>query len=362
MKIALIFHFTPDSDRAIDHFLYELSKRLIKSNCQLIHFYTGEPSLAFKQKLSELDIPFFVSPPVRTISDGFMLAKEVRRFGADIMFTGFYSPFIPGIIALKLFSGCKIWIDNDHSSGANIKGGMLKEGLKKYRSKVIGSMIDRVICVSNFVKRRQTQMYFPEMKSTTIYNGIDVKKFMVQKQANNPNLHIVYVGQLIKEKGVYQLIDACKSLNVDYQLSIAGKGPDEIQLQSYAAEKKVNVNWLGYITDVPKLFSTADIAVFPSVWEEAFGLVIAEAMAVGTAVVASNTGGIPEVVGKAGLLFDPNDVNALSKCINKLAVDNSLRKKLEATSRTRVTEYFSLDYMVAEYSKEILAFNTLKYG
>jgi len=111
--------------------------------------------------------------------------------------------------------------------------------------------------------------------------------------------------------------------------------------------------WLGRIDWVPRLFAEADIAVFPSTWAEAFGFVVAEAMACETCVVVSDVGGIPEVVGEDGIIVPTGDVSALQEALVKLIDDPLLRRRLGASARCRVLQKFTIEKMVEGYAAVI---------
>jgi len=358
--IAIVFHFTPNSNRTIEQFLLKLSAKLCSNGFKLIHCYTGEPNEEYRQALTALDIVYFVSKPVEGILDGVKLGRKLMSYSPDILFTGFYSAFNRGIWALKLSSRSKRWFLNDHSSGlGQDKKGLLRI-LSKIRGRITGGMIDRVICVSNFVKSRDIkQVYLPASKVVTIHNGIDIEKFSnksnISKVSESTVVTIAYAGQLIEEKGVDTLLKAAAKLNIPYQLLIAGKGKHETELKSLAEELSLNVKWLGQIDWVPKLFSDSDIAVFPSSWAEAFGLVIVEAMSCGACVVASNVGGIPEVVGDAGILFKANDEYALHEQLVQLSVNQEKRNKLSQAAPLRVKKLFDIENMVEKYCNELSA-------
>jgi len=86
------------------------------------------------------------------------------------------------------------------------------------------------------------------------------------------------------------------------------------------------------------------VLVHPAVWAEAFGWTIAEAMATGCVVIASRTGGIPELVehGETGLLVEPGDSEAIAATLDRLLTSGDLRARLAAAARRRVEERFSL--------------------
>lgn len=122
--------------------------------------------------------------------------------------------------------------------------------------------------------------------------------------------YVVYLGRLSPEKGVSMLLDTMVNLP-EVTLKIAGDGPQAETLKARAQKEGLCVEFLGYVAGERKwdLIRNAMVSVVPSVWYEAFPFSVLEAMAVGTAVVASNLGGLPSVVedGKSGLLFRAGD-------------------------------------------------------
>ena len=111
------------------------------------------------------------------------------------------------------------------------------------------------------------------------------------------------------------------------------------------------VTFLGYLPDpddekLPRLYSQSDVFVFPSLME-GFGFVIAEAMASGVPVVASNVAAVPEVVGDSGLLFRPGDAAGLARVLRTLAEDPRKRMEFARRGRERVESLFTWDKVVA---------------
>jgi glycosyltransferase involved in cell wall biosynthesis len=106
-------------------------------------------------------------------------------------------------------------------------------------------------------------------------------------------------------------------------------------------------------SDLPLFYSIADVAVFPSVADEAFGISIGEAMSCGVSVVSTNVGGIPEVVNNEGLLVSPRDDHALARALKTLIADQALRKKVADAGRKRIVENFSWDIIAKKFEKYI---------
>lgn len=195
-------------------------------------------------------------------------------------------------------------------------------------------------------------------KASIVYNGIDVDAYKVGNDGDrirkalaleSAEPLVLSVGRLVEQKGVDYLLRAFALFSREHstaRLLIAGKGPQEAHLRRLRANLGIadKVVFAGYISDslLPFYYAASDIFVLPSLWEP-FGMVLLEAMASGKAVIASRTGGVPEVVGDAGLLVPPRDVSALARALSTLASDATLRKKLGALGCARARRYFSWD-------------------
>jgi glycosyltransferase involved in cell wall biosynthesis len=163
--------------------------------------------------------------------------------------------------------------------------------------------------------------------------------------------YILYVGMIRPYKNVGGLIRAYSRLGVreGFQLAIVGKKdvryyPEFMALATELGLRK-EVIFTGYVEeeDLPYLYSGADLFVLPS-YREGFGIPILEAMACGTPVVASYASSLPEVVGDAGLMVDPDDVGGLSAAMGKLLTDESLKAEMVKRGLARVKS-FSWDEM-----------------
>lgn len=147
-------------------------------------------------------------------------------------------------------------------------------------------------------------------------------------------------------KGIDVLLRAVARLagTHDVELKIAGDGPLRVELAGEAERLGLGgrVEWLGYRDDVPELVATFDLFVHPALFD-ALPTAILEAMAAGVPVVASATGGIPEIVveGETGLLVAPGDEEALATAIGRLVRHRTMLRELGAGGRRRAEEEFS---------------------
>ena len=208
-----------------------------------------------------------------------------------------------------------------------------------------------LIAVSDYVLQRDLVRFGVRRPfARRIYNGVNLQRFAPPEHRSGPPTAIA-IANLIPEKGIHLLIDAFSRMDFPTaSLNIVGDGPELLRLQERARTRgiKQRVNFLGLRDDVHTLLQDAHVFVHPCVWEEAFGLTLAEALATDCPVVASRTGAIPEIVedGTTGLLVPPGDVAALAAALNSVFQDSALRARLGAAGRQSVTERFSLDTSV----------------
>jgi len=171
----------------------------------------------------------------------------------------------------------------------------------------------------------------------------------MQRSIIPPNTFIIgYVGRLVKEKGVDLLFRAAALVKDNFHILLIGDGP--LRQPLYELGKKLNI--AGKITflnkifhlDLPKYLDCMDTLVLPSLttpnWKEQFGRVLIEAMACEVPVIGSSSGEIPEVIGKAGMIFEENNVNDLTAKLILLKDNPALRSSLAQQGRERVVTLF----------------------
>jgi glycosyltransferase involved in cell wall biosynthesis len=203
---------------------------------------------------------------------------------------------------------------------------------------------DSIIAVSNNTKSDIMHHFgIPEDKITVIYHGID-KQFRPQNKLDIISLreklgisdpYILYVGTLEPRKNITFLLKAFFQFNKthkNYKLVITGsKGWKYANIFKMVRDLQLDkeVLFTGYLeySDLPALYSGASIFVYPSLYE-GFGLPPLEAMACGCPVITSNISSLPEIVGDAGVLINPNDILQLVENLEKILVDEELRTEL----------------------------------
>ena len=209
------------------------------------------------------------------------------------------------------------------------------------------------ICVSRFLRQVALEAGFPESKVHVHYTGIDCERFRPSSIKRDSDL-VLFVGRLVEKKGCEYLLRAMALVqreNARAHLEVIGDGPLRSSLESLASELSVRVSFRGTQSpeEVIRSMSRARILCNPSVKAssgdmEGFGMVFAEAQALGTPVVSFAHAAIPEVVshGKTGLLCPERDVTALSLAIRELLDHQRLWDAMSLTARAWVKERFDI--------------------
>jgi glycosyltransferase involved in cell wall biosynthesis len=207
----------------------------------------------------------------------------------------------------------------------------------------------KIIAVSKFVKEEsQDVLNAPAEKIEVVYNGAK-RPSVTDETRNLEGSLIFFVGHLGVRKGLPYLINALSLVfekNHDSRAVIAGEGPLKALCQSMSRKLKIshNVFFAGTVTDEERsnLYQTADLCVFPSTYE-AFPLVTLEALAAGKPVVASNVGGIPEVVhnGVNGFLVRPRDPKAIAEAVGRILSDKALAAEMSKNARQGIEKDFN---------------------
>jgi glycosyltransferase involved in cell wall biosynthesis len=185
---------------------------------------------------------------------------------------------------------------------------------------------DHYMPISEYMKKRLLLVGIPEEKITVVYNIVELDRFLKLKPPNNKVPKILYLGEFSKPKGVPVLVEALKGIKEPYEANFYGSGVLKGYLMDKIKENKLNAFVHGPVDyeDVPKVMQKHDIVVFPSLVAEAFGRVVLEACAAGKTVIASDVGGVGEILKKNKklkripytVLVKNNRPSELSKALN----------------------------------------------
>jgi len=343
--------------------------------------YARELSLQLGER-GWLSVICFLCPPSATVRDYLNLHNvvleylEVTTFGLKYQrqLISLIKKYRPAILHLQLVPvfGLYAWIARlfgvkgiyftDQVSRPSGFIGQAHPIWKQALFRCVMKPLNQVFCISEYVRDSFMSLkLLPDERSTVLYNSVDVeraeagmekaKEFRASLGLSANTFLVVQVGQIIPEKGVPDLLEAAAKvclINRAVHFLFVGDGEFLSEYRSQADHLGITdrVIFTGPLADPLStgVFAAADLICQVSRWEEAFGFVIAEAMAVARPVLATRTGGIPELVadGVTGYLVERGDVEAIAGRIQDLSRQPELCVRLGATGRNVCREKFEL--------------------
>ena len=299
------------------------------------------------------------------IRTAMLLRKYIQENAIDIIHSHKYKTNFYALLA-NVGAGCRL-VSTCH----NWLGESLKMHFYAYLDKKVLKQFNAVIGVSNEVFE-ELKKHIDSRKISKIDNGIEILRYYrtEEKRIAKKTLHLEgkrvvgYVGRLSEKKGVIFLLSAFKNLSEKYEdlnAIIVGDGEAEESLKKYAHSLGISerVIFAGERDDTPLIYSAMDVFVLPSL-QEAFPMVILEAMASCVPVVATRVGDIPFIIqdGISGLLIEPKDPDSISRAVEELLSNPAKAELIAKTALKNVQEHYSSLSMAEKYKaiyKNILA-------
>ncbi len=282
------------------------------------------------------------------------LVHVLRRRPVHILHTHLFGSNTWGRI-LGALAGVPVIIAHEHWSS--------KASREVVVDRLLYRLGDAIIVPSEASKRLvMAREHLPAAALHVVYNGVDPAPFAggegraaIREEWGVPPDVVLAgcVGRLSADKGGQDvLLEAVARLRATHpalRLVYVGEGPLRAGLEAQAAARGLDsaVLFVGQRRDVPRLLRALDVFILPSL-REAFPIAVLEAMAAARPVIATDVGGVPEVVqaGETGLLVPPNDVAALTEALGRLVTDPGLAARLGRAGQARVHAEFTIDRMV----------------
>lgn len=277
----------------------------------------------------------------------------LRRIRSDVVHV--HEPLVPGPPLAALIAGPRPMLGTFHRSGWDAL--YRAEGLALRRA---AHRLDAAVAVSDAARETAAKVLGSHLGPISVIpNGVDLQRYAGGAGVDSmpAPLTIVFVGRHEERKGLVVLLEAFERLKKDAtssdvrsaRLNVVGDGPATTQLKERFGGDDAVV-WLGAVDDEEKarLLACADVFVAPSVRGESFGVVLLEAMAAGTPVIASDLPGYRLAAGEAALFVPPADAPALAAELEVVLADSSERERLRGLAEKRVRG-FSLDAIAEQY-------------
>lgn len=283
------------------------------------------------------------------------LRNQLKQLKPDIVhFSGLQLSGFHIILACRL-AGIKRTVVTIHGfSGDALDINPIKKKILSYFIEPLTLLLSKNIYgVSEYVVSRQMVRIFQNKCCGAIYNLIP-SAYITNNEPNlreelglsSSDILAVSVARIRKDKG-YHILDtaiANFSNNLKLKFIIVGEGDYLSEMREKLKDQisSGQVFFLGYRSDIQRILNDCDFFILPTL-HETLSIALLEASVEGLALIASNTGGVPEIVenGYNGFLVSPGDANELTKAIDILSKDSILRKQFSANSLKRVKEKFS---------------------
>lgn len=277
------------------------------------------------------------------------LVRILRREGIDILHTFLFWANILGRLAGRM-AQVPIIISGERC--INLRKKKVAILIDKFTSR----WTDKIVVISKAIKNTLVEREkISSEKIKVIYNGIDLSNFGVENKREKDSIpRVGIVGRLHPDKGHRYFLEAAAQIikkEPKIEFLIVGNGPLRKELEALSNELGLSgkVIFAGECRDILKIISSLDILVLSSL-EEGLGNVLLEAMACGRPVIATEVGGVPEVVldGETGILVPPKSPDTLAQATLKLLMNQAMAKEMGRAGRRRVEKYFTIDRMAKE--------------
>jgi glycosyltransferase involved in cell wall biosynthesis len=308
-------------------------------------------------------VTFYLKALSNYLTLSYKLYKYVVKHKIGVVHANTIVPaayLLPAVIFSRFFNNNIKWVWSDHDLKYFSK-------LDEKQSYWCAALYNKTLAVSDAVKSK----YEAEKNAVVLYNGLDInlfkanilerEKFREKHDLNNAKLVFGLAGTIAPRKGQVMLVQAFKQLIGKYpnvMLLFAGSGASDhpVYLQEFMNE--INnihqIQYIGKITDMMGFYNACDVIVSNSSYagSEPLGTTIYEAMSCEKIVIASNTGGSPEIIdnGVDGILYQPDDVDELVQTLRNVINNYQDMEFLKVNSRKKVITKFNIQVMTDNYN------------
>lgn len=356
--IVQIYGGSPKKKGSLEEFFLRLSCQLREKGFRSVFVFNRECSPELANLFEEAGAHIEIIPDNARLLDPVAIVRFVRLYRKHrptLVNFHFGAAYPNGLIAAWLASVRNtIWTRHSFYEKGPFYQSVSQWRIVKSRILWLGLLTRTIIAVSEGVKKELCCYHLPAAKIIRIYLGINLERFAIGTYSFTPpeqlgietNERVIScISQARTEKGLEYLVRALPSVVERFptlKLLIVGGGPltDILKLLAQKLKIEKNVCFCGVRNDVERILSISEFTVLPSL-TEGMPLALLESLAVGKPVIASNVGGIPEVIrdGEQGILVPPGDEKALATAINTLLSNVPRTQEMGKHAATRARAF-----------------------
>lgn len=300
------------------------------------------------------DVEIIKIDSILDIKAAYRIAKFCRDNNIDIIQSHFLRESFVAVLAKLFYPKVKV-IWTMHLIYEE------KRSILNFLNKFFSRGTSAIICVSDAVKQSLAEKGISCKKLVTVLNGVDTEYFKPTYNGNireelgleKDDVLLTTVSRFQEIKGHDFLIDVLNELKMNYDIKFKallvgdGEEMDNIKNKVHNLNLENQVIFAGYREDIPRILTESDVYISPSK-NEAISFSIMEALACGVPVVATEVGGVPEVInkGKCGIMVNYGDEKEFAKAIFQLYNNKSEYEEMKKNSRQLIEKYFSLSNMI----------------
>jgi len=276
------------------------------------------------------------------------LREKLKELKPDIVHTHLFGADLWGRLAARDLSLPVVTTEHNLNYSYGLFRTLVRKLMKNYSQ--------QYVACSQAVADYMSQTYgIGQDKIVVIKNGIVLKKFVIPEPTWQEPLRFAMIGRLTQQKGQGIVLSVLANLkHLPWQLDVIGQGENYKFLRQMCAQFGLDerVNFLSPENNVAKILSQAQVVLTPSLWE-GLGVVAMEAMVAGRLIVASNTGGLKEIIQdkKTGLLIEPGNVGEWTKALSAIINNPEMCKPIALAGQNFARDNFGLEKTIEQYQK-----------
>ncbi|MBS7619631.1 N-acetyl-alpha-D-glucosaminyl L-malate synthase BshA [Candidatus Bathyarchaeota archaeon] len=327
-----------------------------------IHFITYEPPIEVHKikheniilhHVSVIEYPLFKYPPY-TIALASKMVQVAQRCRLDLIHVHYAIPHATSALLTKLVTNTP-YIVTLHGSDVTIIGS--DQAYCSINSYSIENA-DGVTAVSKYLANEAREKLGIKKGITVVPNFVDTEVYSPEIEADKQEQFlIVHVSNFRPVKRVQDIVEAISlttEVDKDIRLLLVGDGPEKDKIEAIVKKKNLSnqVHFTGFRRDIPLLLKQCDAFVLSSDSESA-PLTLLEAMSTGLPVIATNVGGVPEIIEnrKNGILVSPRSPKSIAENILELKHDEEFRKHLSLEARKTILEKYTPQKVIEKYEE-----------